>query len=75
MAVTLPKPVEVEAVSPLGEAVPPARHPSAPVAAQSPPLAELQIEPARLLVASGYSLILFFISLFAELIANLTGDS
>ncbi|WP_439923489.1 ABC transporter permease [Nitrobacter sp. JJSN] len=69
MAVTSPNPVEVEAVSPLGEAVPPARHPL-----RLSPLNRRRWQNFKSNRRGYWSLwiflILFFISLFAELIAN-----
>ncbi|MEH6951733.1 ABC transporter permease [Nitrobacter sp. NHB1] len=69
MAVTSPKPVESGAVSPLGEAVPPARHPL-----RLSPLNRRRWQSFKSNRRGYWSLwiflILFFISLFAELIAN-----
>ena len=50
MTIIAPQPVETTTQSPLGEAVPVTRHPLRAVAAQPPPLAELQGQPPRLLV-------------------------
>ncbi|MCE3256296.1 MAG: binding-protein-dependent transport system inner rane component [Nitrobacter vulgaris] len=69
MAVTLPKPVEADSVTPLGEAVPPARHPL-----RLSPLNRRRWQNFKSNRRGYWSLwiflILFFISLFAELIAN-----
>jgi microcin C transport system permease protein len=69
MAVTSPKPVEAEAVSPLGEAVPPSRH-----SLRLSPLNRRRWQNFKANRRGYWSLwiflILFFISLFAELIAN-----
>lgn len=69
MAVTLPKPVEADSVAPLGEAVPPARHPL-----RLSPLNRRRWQNFKSNRRGYWSLwiflILFFISLFAELIAN-----
>ena len=69
MVLTSPEPVETRAVSPLGEAVPPARHPS-----RLSPLNRRRWQNfksnRRGYWALWLFLILFFISLFAELIAN-----
>ena len=51
VAVTLPKPVQVEAISPLGEAVPPARRQLRLSPLNRRRWRNLKIEPARLLVA------------------------
>lgn len=69
MAVTLPKPVEADAAAPLGEAVPPSRHPL-----RLSPLNRRRWQNFKSNRRGYWSLwiflILFFISLFAELIAN-----
>ncbi|GAB1717987.1 MAG: binding-protein-dependent transport systems inner membrane component [Nitrobacter sp.] len=69
MTVTLPKPVEAEAVSPLGEAVPPGRH-----RLRLSPLNRRRWQSFKSNRRGYWSLwiftILFVISLFAELIAN-----
>lgn len=69
MAVTLPKPVEADSVAPLGEAVPPAHHPL-----RLSPLNRRRWQNFKSNRRGYWSLwiflILFFISLFAELIAN-----
>lgn len=69
MAVTLPKPVEAAAAAPLGEAVPPSRHPL-----RLSPLNRRRWQNFKSNRRGYWSLwiflILFFISLFAELIAN-----
>jgi microcin C transport system permease protein len=69
MAVTLPKPVEADSVAPLGEVVPPARHPL-----RLSPLNRRRWQNFKSNRRGYWSLwiflILFFISLFAELIAN-----
>ena len=51
MTLLAPQPVETSTQSPLGTAVPITRHPLCAVAAQPAALAELQGQPARLLVA------------------------
>lgn len=69
MAVTLPKPIEADAAAPLGEAVPPGRHPL-----RLSPLNRRRWQNFKSNRRGYWSLwiflILFFISLFAELIAN-----
>ncbi len=69
MAVTLSKPVEADSVAPLGEVVPPARHPL-----RLSPLNRRRWQNFKSNRRGYWSLwiflILFFISLFAELIAN-----
>ncbi len=62
-------PPETQTPAPLGEAVPVTGHVVRPLSLNIRPLAEFQVEQARLL-SFWIFLVLFFVSLFAELITN-----